>query len=164
MVLRSPLGSCAVANAVGRDEAPVASIAVRRSRVGVPGAERELTEALISQASRVYPPGEGRSVYLLPEPDIGRGRPDLLIIHASSAGIRAYMRQGLEIPSRAAAGSLFVDVSQRDSRYSPSHGRRLRQGMVRGGWTSQIAQRAAGLIHSSISVEAKIRDWRRAFR
>lgn len=131
----------------------------------MPIAERLLTDSLAAQVHRLYPPGPGRSIFLVPEADTKRGRPDLLVVHASSAGVNAHIARGLRVPSPAAAYAITSTAEDESgASVSTTHTRRLRQEMRHRGWTRDTAARAANLVHFSIAIEAKIRDWRRGFR
>ena len=136
-----------------------------RPSVGVPVAERLLTDSLVAQARRLYPPGAGRSAYLLPEADTRRGRPDLLVVHVSSTALGAHAARGLRVPSPAAAYAI-TSTANEESRagMSATHMRRLRQEMLQQGWTQPVSARTATLVHFSVAIEAKVRDWRRGFR
>lgn len=136
-----------------------------RSSVGVPVAEKLLTDSLVAQVHRLYPPGAGRSIYLLPEAGTRRGRPDLLMVHASSTAVVAHAARGLRLPSPAAAYAITSSANEAvRASVSTTRTRRLRQEMLEVGWTRATAARAASLVHFSVAIEAKVRDWRRGFR
>lgn len=136
-----------------------------RTAVGVPVAEKRLTDQLVAQVARLYPPGAGRSVYLIPEAGTHRGRPDVIVVHASPIGLATFASTGLRLPNPAAAHAITTTSDDAvPASITTGRIRRLRQEMKLAGWTHSTALRAARLIHFSVAIEAKVHDWRQGIR
>ena len=133
------------------------------SGVGIPVGERILTDALDSFAPRMVAPGPGRSLVHLREVEIGTGRPDAILIVLSSAGLKARLRADLRLPSLAHARVLESIRTGIPSGYCPSHVNQLTNSLRDWGWLTkhQRVRSVASLIHRSLTVEAKMSDWRR---
>lgn len=135
-----------------------------RSRVGVPVQERLLTEAFISRALTVMSPGPGRSVFVIEEPELGAGRPDLILVTVAQSSVHRYMQRGLSLTSHAAARVLDPHLSDAELGISRGYAAALRRDLATQGWGSEDPSRIASLITDSLAVEAKIRDWKRALQ
>ena len=135
-----------------------------RARVGVPVHERLLTEAFVSRARAVMSPGPGRSVFVIEEPEIGAGRPDLMLVTVAQSSVHWYAQRGLSLTSPAAARVLDPQVSYADLGISRGYAAALRRDLATQGWGSEDPNRIASLVTDSLAVEAKIRDWRRALQ
>ena len=146
----------------GEDEETVGPPTSRR--VGQPTHERALTDALASSIARLFPSGPGRSTYIIFEPELGRGRPDAIAVHVSSAALAAVMRQGLRLPHLTASrAALAVDHTD-GLGVTGTYGRALRSRIRTAGWTESRASAVSGLVVDSLAIEAKMKDWRRALR
>ena len=133
-------------------------------RVGVPVKEGLLVDTAIRRLPKLFPPGPGRSLYVLLEPEIGAGRPDILALHVSSNGLAAHLSHRPRIPHSTAAKALHTASEDESFGVNREYGRRLRRSMVDSGWTPKEISDAARLVRDSLAIEAKLRDWRRAVR
>lgn len=133
-------------------------------RVGVPVQELRLTQALERQVPTVVRPGAGRSVYLLQEVDLGAGRPDLVLLTISSTALATYRRSGLRITSPAAARVLDPAISLEHAGVTLSTARGMRRDLLAQGWRPNDVDRLATLVHDSLAIEAKMKDWKQALR
>lgn len=131
-----------------------------RPPVGVPIQELSLHAALDRQFGRLFRPGVGRSVFILSEPELGFGRPDGVIIVASSTSLAAFQRRKLRLPSLNAAKSLAGAGTSLTERRS----RTLARDLEHAGWSERDLREAAQIIADSLAVEAKLSEWRRAIR
>jgi len=136
------------------------------NRIGVPRAEKALTEALIQEQSRLMRPGPGRSRVFIAEVGLGVGRPDALLISISLTGLIARKEVGLRLPNLSHARVLDSIRAGRGSRYSKGHERLLTGELLELGWINRRGEINAtpNLIHQSLLVEAKIADWRTGIR
>ncbi|MFV1991282.1 MAG: hypothetical protein ACC652_11140 [Acidimicrobiales bacterium] len=132
-------------------------------RVGVPIAERALTDALDNWALASFSPGSGRSLIHLREVEIGTGRPDAILVAVSSLGLRSRYQLGLRLPSLAHARVLDSIRSGRPSAYSKGHVRQLTKSLRELGWLDcrNRVLTAPSLVERSLIIEAKMSDWRR---
>lgn len=140
------------ATPVGRD--PV--------RVGQPTHELMLLSALSLDARHLFKPGPGRVTFLLPEPEIGMGRPDALVLTLSANGLRSFREKALRLPSYAAARALDEETDDADVGVSVSYVKTLRRELSKSGWTQAEFKKASRLVADSIAIEAKIDNGRRA--
>lgn len=134
------------------------------TRVGEPVHERVLTEALAREAGRLMPPGVGRSLYVLSEPEVGNGRPDAILLTISSSALSAFQRTGLRLPHATAARVLDVDMDDSGLGVSSSYARQVRGQLRTEGWSEAKVKASAHIVRDSLGVEAKMKDWRRAVR
>lgn len=135
-----------------------------KSRVGVPVQERLLTEGFVSRARTVMSPGPGRSVFVIEEPELGAGRPDLILVTVAQSSVHWYIQRGLSLTSPAAARVLDPHVSDAKLGISRGYAAALRRDLAAQGWGREDPSRIASLVTDSLAVEAKIRDWRRALQ
>ena len=140
-----------------------AALQATTSDVGVPVAERALTEALDVFASRILPPGPGRSLIHMREVELGTGRPDAVLVVVSSAGLESRLQKGLRLPSLAHARVLESIRTGAPSGYSRRYSSQLTKSLQEIGWLTQRNQvrEVTNLVARSLVVEAKISDWRR---
>lgn len=131
-----------------------------RPPVGIPIHEIVLYEALDRHAARLFPPGAGRSTYIITEPELGFGRPDAILLTISSVSLSAFRRRGLRLPSLNAAKSLSGEGSSLTER----HARTLSRDLERAGWSEHDLRMASGMVADALAVEAKLGEWRRAIR
>lgn len=133
-----------------------------RSDVGVPLAERVLTNALAKQAAHMAPPGSGRSLIHLQEVQLGVGRPDSIMLVASPRGLTSRRKSHLRLPSIAHARMLGASRANRSTGYSWGHERQLLGDLRDIGWLRRdgSVRDVPRLIDRSLVVEAKISDWR----
>jgi hypothetical protein len=131
-----------------------------RSGVGVPTHELVLHDALAKLYEQVVQPGPGRSAYYIPEPELGFGRADGLILVISPAALKVFYRKKLRLPSLSAAQSLGAQ----DNSNTAAHSRQLARRLASQGWSETKLHAAAKMVSDSLSVEAKMSDWRRAIR
>ena len=117
--------------------------------------EIALTDALSRSASRLLPPGPGRSVIVIPEVAIGRGRPDILIVVVSMASLKSYLSSGLRIETLTQAKALVAA--------STSHGIKSSK-TADESWTNAAIRQYSKAVIDSLAVEAKIKDWKQAIR
>lgn len=135
-----------------------------KRKVGIPIQELILTRALQEKASLVYPPGAGRSLYVIPEADLGAGRPDIILLTVSSNGLQAYAQRRLRIGSAAAAKVLDPGVSSEETGVTAGTARSITRSLQLDGWRKRDFVHASHLIHDSLAVEAKVKDWKQAAR
>lgn len=131
-----------------------------RPPVGIPSHELALHEALDRQVPNLFPPGKGRSVFIVREPELGFGRPDAIILTISATALQSFMNTGLRLPSLNAARSLSGEASNVTIKYA----RTLARDVERSGWSHRALARSASMVTDSVAVEAKISEWRRAIR
>lgn len=132
---------------------------IARPSVGVPVAELELTRAFLASCKRVARPGRGRCIYVIEEPLLGAGRPDLVLITVSPAVIHGMLNAGLRLRSHAAARAINDRLG---AGVSTSYARELARRGAEQGWTPRIAAHLAERVYDSVALEAKVKDWRRA--
>lgn len=134
------------------------------SRVGEPRQELALTNALALSLPRLFRPRPGRTSFVLFEPEIGRGRPDAVVVQMSSAALQSFRRRHLRVPHLTAARSLVVSASHGELGISQSYLRQLRTAEFSADWSDTAILHASGLIRDSLAIEAKVKDWRRGLR
>lgn len=141
---------------------PRNSLAETTSGVGVPSAERALTEAAVRCAHDLLGPGPGRSLFVLPEVDLGVGRPDLLLFSASRRALEARARSGLRLANLTEARVLAALNNGGGSGHSASHARAVASRLQDGGWlrSGGSVRTLSPTIGDSMLVEAKVSDWR----
>lgn len=132
--------------------------------MGVPIHETALVRAVASRMRTLSPPGPGRSLFIIFEPDIGLGRPDLVVLSISAQALRAYIERGLRLPSLAAAKVLVGGPDARHLGVSSAYARSLFKQLQKSGWTRRAVSASQNAVHASLSIEVKVRDWRRALR
>lgn len=151
------------------DEAPVlgpnsAGFATTEDRwVGVPTHEAILTKRLFASAGSLFPPGPGRSAWLILEPQTGFGVPDVLIVRASAAAVAAHKARGLRMPTVSAARVLATH-SHSVPGITEKYAQALRADLARRGWTTGTVRSAASVVSDSIAIEVKMQDARRALQ
>jgi hypothetical protein len=133
-------------------------------RVGVPIQERLLTNALLANVDSVLRPGVGRSVFAIQEAELGAGRPDVILLSVSVGAVEAFRRTGLRLPSQLAARALDPALSEEDIGVTRAHLRSVQRDLRERGWSGAIVERSASVVHDSLAVEAKVKDWRQAVR
>lgn len=132
-----------------------------REGVGVPIAESMLSNTFLGRAHRLYPPGPGRSTYVIPEAPLGHGRPDFVVITASPNRLLAEASTGLRLPSFTAARALDLSIPVGSHTVTPRHVNQLRDELHTQGWTDRRLRRFASVVFDSTMVEVKVKDWRR---
>lgn len=146
-------------NDAGNSDLGLSSLS--KPRIAQPIRELHLHRALDLNAAKLFRPGPGRSTYLIEEPEIGFGRPDAVLVQISTVGLKRIQDVGLRLPSLAAARSLFAEG---ESGVTPQHSRALVRSLTRDGWTRDRMVSSSLLLFDSLSVEAKLTDWKRAIR
>jgi|GEM_PF-4106927 len=144
-------------------EGAVKDISDSVKTVGVPGAEKFLTDSLIRQSGTLFAPGRGRKIYRVLEPQMMRGRPDVLLTTISPSALISYAHQGLRLPNASAARVLDMDFNNKTG-LSINYERSMRKKLLEQGWTLTKAERWSSIVQHSIGVECKLKDWRRAVR
>ena len=131
--------------------------------VGVPVAERALTEAFGEFAPVILSPGPGRSLIHMREVELGTGRPDAVLVAVSRAGLEARLKKGLRLPSLAHARVLESSRTGAPSGYSRRYSSQLMKSLHELGWLTRRGRVRAStsLVASSLVVEAKVSDWHR---
>lgn len=132
--------------------------------VGVPTHEVALTRALAISISRLFPPGPGRTTFIVFEPEVGHGRPDAIAIQISVSGLSAVQREGLRLPHLTASRAALAPDDTQTFGVTAPYGRQLRARVRTDGWTERRAASVANLVVDSLAIEAKMQDWRRAMR
>jgi hypothetical protein len=132
------------------------------SEVGVPKAERELTQAALLGARLLLRPGSGRSLLVLSEVEIGVGRPDLLLLSVSRRALEARERAGLRLANLTEARVLAALNNGGVSGHSAGHVRTVGTRLQETGWIRSPGDVAAvrPTIGDSMLIEAKTGDWR----
>jgi hypothetical protein len=99
---------------------------------------------------------------VLPEVELGVGRPDALLIAVSRRAINARRRRGLRIRTLAEAEILGAWFDDAPCRHSKSHVRSTLARARANGWIQDASSRRAnvGLVGDSMLIEAKVSDWR----
>ncbi|MCY3951359.1 MAG: hypothetical protein OXG69_02290 [bacterium] len=143
--------------------APPTALPAITAEVGVPVAERALTEALDEFAPGILAPGPGRSLIHMREVELGTGRPDAVLVVVSPAGLEARREKGLRLPSLAHARVLESIRTGAPSGYSRRYSIQLMKSLHEIGWLTRRNQvrTPTSLVASSLVVEAKISNWRR---
>lgn len=132
-------------------------------RVGVPVHETALTNLLARRAGALFPPGGGRSSWLILEPQTGFGIPDVLIVHASMTAVSALRSRGLRLPTLSAARVLANGASSAAG-VSPRYAQSLLLRSRREGWTSSAIRATESVVADSLAIEVKLSDARRALQ
>jgi hypothetical protein len=135
---------------------PVTSSTTRA--VGKAIHELVLTDALNRYSARLLPPGPGRSVIVIPEVAIGRGRPDILIVVISMTSLNAYLESGLRIGTLTQARALVNRDGDSVANAAESVEKADRV------WTDVEVKRYSASVFDSLAVEAKVKDWKQAIR
>lgn len=133
-------------------------------RVGVPTHERVLTEAFIRDASKIVKPGPGRTAFVIEEPELGAGRPDVVVVCVSVGALESFRRSGLRLSSPNSAKVIDPMVGDDGLGVTRSHARQIHRETMALGWSPQKASHYAGILADSIGIEAKMKDWRQAIR
>lgn len=145
----------------GTDAADKLTVSGGQRYVGEPIQEARLVARLVEQAHALFPPGPGRSAWIVLEPSIGAGRPDALIVHASETARRAHATRGLRLSTPATARALS-DAPDDRLGLSTDYAREVRRSLDRVGWTPRAFQRSSTVVSDSVAIEAKLGDARRA--
>lgn len=138
---------------------------VEKMRVGVPKAERALTDAVTDCAFEVMAPGRGRRLIVLSEVELGTGRPDVVLLACSPASIEKRLQLGLRLrtltEARVLAG-LLSETSTNGSGISAGHYRHVEKDLKSRGWLNRqgSAEARKTTIGKSLLIEAKVGDWR----
>lgn len=135
---------------------------VATSGVGVPLAERRLTEALTTAARSLIDVGRGYTLYVLDEVPLGVGRPDLLLIVASPHAVAARESTPLRLRNLTEAEVLARTIQRRATRHTDGHTRQVQRRLKARGWClseDSTPPKAMGV--RSLLVEAKVSDWKR---
>lgn len=120
--------------------------------------ELALTEALSRSSAKLLPPGNGRSVIVIPEVAIGRGRPDMLFVTVSMTSLNAFLASGLKVETLTQARTLVEELI-------PTTGRRKKSMTISGClWTAADLRKYSKAVVDSLAVEAKMKDWKQAIR
>lgn len=131
------------------------------SRVGHPTHERRLTDGFSRFAVHLVPPGAGRSLYLVHEPELRRGRPDLIALIVSASGLSAYTGRAQRVANPAHAHALAECGGQSSRANSIGSNDPAKKEM----WHALRQVKQAGrILDDSIGIEAKVKDWRQAMR
>lgn len=120
--------------------------------------ELALTDALSRYSDRLLPPGPGRSVVVIPEVAIGRGRPDILVVVVSMTSLNAYLGSGLQIETLTQARALVAGSGTS----TVGSGKSLKK--AGRAWTDAEVRRYSESVFDSLAVEAKVKDWKQAIR
>ena len=131
--------------------------------VGLPIQEAILTRQLERGALHLMRPGPGRSLFILREPQIGRGVPDLLFLAVSLPLLKSLQSSHLRLESLLQARALNDALSDTELGVSLAHARQVRKELAASPWRNFLAKRKA-LVLNSMAVEAKISDWHKAVR
>lgn len=131
--------------------------------VGLPIHEARLTDAFVNAADKLMSPGPGRSLHLMLEPRVGRGRPDILILTVSPSGLLTYLRRSSRFATFTEAQAISGNIDDPIG-ISTSYAKNLRAKVHTKGWKQSQLLQARNLVHDSLAVEAKMSDWRRAVR
>lgn len=132
-----------------------------RPPVGVPIYEAVLVDNLKQAITKLFPPGSGRSTYVLSEPDIGSGRPDLVVLIISAHSVKKFMASGLRLSSYTAARSIDSSLSPSDLGVTESYAASLRKRLPSHLSRNDLTHLSLS-VHEAIAIEAKMSDWRRA--
>lgn len=136
-----------------------------KAPVGVPKAERALTDALAEAASAVMSPGRGRRLIVLSEVELGMGRPDAVLLSTSPPSLTKRLQTGLRLRTLTEA-RVLVDLFSRASGngygISTGHYRQVVRDLERRGWVTPEGRAEARktTIAKSLLIEAKVGDWR----
>lgn len=142
----------------------ISRIAATASGVGTPTHEVALVEAFRQHVADLFPPGLGRSTFVVFEPELGRGRPDAIAIAISTLGLNAFRKSGLRLPSLTASQALINAATHSELGTSKRYSQQLHRTALATGWTVEYGLHVASLVADSLAIEAKVRDWRQAIR
>ena len=131
--------------------------------VGVPAREGLLTQRLADAAGKLFPPGSGRSSWLVLEPQTGLGIPDVLIIQASALAVSTHVARGLRLPTLSAARVLSARPNEATG-VTPRYAQSLRLNATRDGWTASAVRAASSVVSDSLAIEVKLADAKRALQ
>lgn len=120
--------------------------------------EIALTDALTRSSTRLLPPGPGRSVVVIPEVAIGRGRPDILVVVVSMTSLNAYLGSGLRVETLTQARALIAGSALSTPRGVKTLKKEGRE------WTDNEVRRYSTSVFDSLAIEAKVKDWKQAIR
>lgn len=132
-----------------------------RPAVGVPIHEAVLVDYLKRAITELFPPGSGRSTYVLLEPELGSGRPDLIVLTVSTQSVAKFRKSGLRLSSLTAARSLDSSLSPKDLGVTERYAASLRKKIPSQLRVNELRSFSSS-IHEAIAIEAKMSDWRRA--
>lgn len=137
----------------------------RTRRVGVPILEERLTSAVVASANEILSPGRGRRLFVLQELELGRGRPDVLLVVASPQAIQARARRALRIRTLTEARVLeaLTKGNLALAGVTNGHATSIARSLRDRGWLSRSGQvRQTGpVIADSLLLEAKRSHWRK---
>ena len=129
-------------------------------RVGEPIQELALIDAIARDAGKLFHVGPGRTARAIFEPEVGSGRPDAVLLSFSLPALERFKKTGLRIGNLSSARAL---TDQKNSTgLSAAYARTLRRGLIDEGWNPIEVERASRIVYSSLGIEAKVSDWRRA--
>lgn len=130
--------------------------------VGRPKAEAVLTNSLLRATQQLLRPGRGRELFVLPEVELGVGRPDVLLMAISRNAVEARRKKQLRLRTLTEAEILASWLEGRESRHSEGHVRATLARARLSGWIRESGHLSAGvgLVADSVLIEAKISDWR----
>lgn len=130
-------------------------------RVGFPIHETAITDALTTSANSLLRPGSGRRLFVCEEVEIGVGRPDVVLIAASPAALRARRERNLRFHNLTEA-RVFVDsLGLHESGYSSSHRKAVQRRLeARGLFERDAIDLLMRSTVDSLIIEAKVQDWR----
>ena len=99
---------------------------------------------------------------MLPEVDLGVGRPDILLLSASGKALKARARSGLRLTNLTEARILAALNNGAGSGHSLSHVRAVTARLQEAGWVRSTGEvrPVRRMIGDSLLVEAKVSDWR----
>jgi hypothetical protein len=130
-----------------------------RPPVGVPIWEQALTDRASEYIYDLVRPGVGRQLFVIPEADIGAGRPDLLVLSVSPRALANHLANGPRVPTLVSAG---VALGEDPLPVSQSYQRTISRVLAELGISQDQARQAAGIVGASLAIEVKVRDWQRA--
>lgn len=136
----------------------------QRRRIGVPVQEGLLTAGFLQRVYGAKRPGLGRSTYVLLEPQLGAGRPDVVLLTISPSALEWFRRSDLRLPSPLAARAADPRSDITSLGVSKSHALAVRRNLERQGWLDADFARISNIISESVAIEAKMRDWKSAIR
>lgn len=135
-----------------------------RRRIGVPVQEGVLTAAFLDNVYGAKKPGLGRSTYVLLEPELGAGRPDVVLLTISPSALEWFRRSELRLPSSLAARAADPTSDVLSLGVSKSHAVAVRRDLECRGWLDADFTRISNIVSESLAIEAKMRDWKSAIR
>lgn len=128
----------------------------------MPKAEARLTDALVKNAAQVMQPGPGRVLVPLTEVELGLGRPDVLLVVVSPAGLRGRSAHGLRLSNLTEARVLAGAIDQTTGHHTRGHERSVQARLHERGWLKKDGTPYAWPdwpVESTL-LEAKVKDWR----